>query len=104
MKKSSIVALILATLAFVGCSKKDLSKTIIRYLLANPEIKRNNEAIYEKALLSQSKSILTNPISASNEQTTQLIEKTALFDIDASKDSYTPQGAMQIIMDIFFNL
>nr|MBQ2234540.1 MetQ/NlpA family ABC transporter substrate-binding protein [Treponema sp.] len=29
MKKSSIVALILATLAFVGCSKKDLSKTII---------------------------------------------------------------------------
>ena len=84
--------------------KKDLAKTIIRYLLANPEIKKNNEATYEKALILQSKYMLCDPLKTDPEQIKDLVEKTALSDIEASKDSYTNQGSMQLIMDMFLSL
>ena len=36
-------------------AKKDLSKIIIRYLLANPQIKNENEAVYEKAIAEENR-------------------------------------------------
>lgn len=84
--------------------KKDLAKIILRYLLSNPKIKKKNEDIYKKALISQSKCILCDPLKTDPEQIKDLVEKTAISDLEAAKDCYTNQGAMQSIMDMFLSL
>ena len=81
--------------------KKDLAKIIQRYLIANPEIRKLNEELYEKTVIIQSKSILCSPSATSAEHATQLVEMTAISDVEFEKENYSSQGAMRLIMNVF---
>ena len=84
--------------------KKDIAKIIIRYLLANHEIKTNNEEVYEKAIILQSKNMLYNPTITTLEQAAKIADMTALSDIELMKGNYTDREAMQLILNLFLSI
>ncbi len=83
-----------------------LARTIHGYLKANPKIlkKKNNIAIYKKALRKRIKGSLANTTDKEYYDIIDLFEFFCDTDIQSEENEYDSTSVLQSIMDYFFNI
>ena len=84
--------------------KRSLAGIVFRYLLAEPEAKKENEEVYKKCLSILEKNLLCDPLKMDETEREELVEMSFRSEIELSKKDYDIGSTMGMIMKLILEL